>query len=249
MAARLINRQLQIPNGMKFYIPGIPNWRSPRGSFQGIVDAAIRVLKANPAVAAKLGWNLDPVAMADRVDEFNARICASQGWNEYISHEDAPTVPKPMPHDQKRILQNLKDAAVQSKELVRGAKTLIEWRASGEPPVSQEQANKRAAVCAVCPLNDPQDWTAWFTKPAAELIKRQVEEIQGLKLTTPFDDKLHCCTACHCPLRVKVWPGIEWLVKRLSPEQTARLRQAPNCWILSESQPKPCGCSSGCGQR
>lgn len=235
MSARLHSRQRFIPGGFRFRIPAL-KWEAPRNaSFNSVVDRAIDALNANPMVAQQLGWSLEWNAMADRVDEFNAKICAAHGWDEYINADDVPSIPKMNPRDQQTALQNLRSAAARVKEMVAGAKTLLEWRASGELPVSPELAEKRAAVCAECPLNSDKDWTSWFTVPAAELIRKQVEEAHDLGLKTSLDEKLHCCTACHCPLQVKVWPAIEWITKRLTPDQMTRLRSGKNCWILSES--------------
>lgn len=97
MSARLVNRQRQVPGGLRFYVPAL-KWTSPRNaSFNQIVDALQRVLQANPAVAQKLGWTLDWNALADRVDEFNARICASQGWDGFILADEGVGIPKSEP--------------------------------------------------------------------------------------------------------------------------------------------------------
>lgn len=235
MAARLLSREKSIPYGFHFYIPTLPDWKPPNGaSFDIVVQSAMAALQGNKGAADKLGWDLSYNAMADRVDEFNARICQSQGWDGYITQSSTFSVPKLNPQNQQTVLQNLRSAAVAAKDLMAGAKTLIEWKASGEAPVPVEQAEARAQVCAACPLNDPQDWTAWFTKPAAELIRKQVAEAHELGLKTSVDEKLHCCSACHCPLQVKVWPGIEWITKRLTPAQVNLLRGGKDCWIIRE---------------
>ena len=233
MAVRLISRQKFCPNGFQFYIAPL-KWQAPRmASFDQIVNGAISALKANPTVARQLGWDLSYNAMADRCDEFNAAICQSMGWSDYISEPAGVSLPKSQPRDQQTILQNLRSAVAASKELVAGAKTLIEFLDSGEPPVDKDVAESRAAVCAACPKNEPGDFTKWFTSPAAELIRRQIERAQSRSLTTSMDAKLNLCTACHCPLRLKVHIPLPWIVKRLSPEQMARLKEAPACWILA----------------
>ena len=132
---------------MKFYIPSLPDWKPPNGaSFDIIVQSALSALQANKAAADKLGWNLSYAAMADRVDEFNAKICETQGWEGYITSSGSYSIPKLNPREQQTVLQNLRAVAVSAKELIAGAKTLIEWRASGEKPVEMEVAERRAAV-------------------------------------------------------------------------------------------------------
>ena len=83
--ARLRNRNEQIPGGLTFFLPQT-GWR-PRehSSFKGISDALYYHLRANPHVASALGWPLDQVFVADKVDEFNAEFCLTMGWNDYIT--------------------------------------------------------------------------------------------------------------------------------------------------------------------
>lgn len=225
-----------MPGGLRFYIPAL-KWKSPRNaSFNQIVDALQRVLSANPGVAQKLGWSLEWNALADRVDEFNARICAAQGWDNFILADESATIPKSEPPQQAKAFQSLRAAAAEAKELLAGAKSLIEWVASGEQPVHPGLAEHRAIVCSLCPLNEPGDFTKWFTVPAAALIQRQVEEAQTRKLTTPRDEQLNLCTACHCPLKLKVHVPIAYIVKRLTVEQMEKLKGGRQCWILSEKE-------------
>lgn len=230
---RLVNRQLQIPNGLTFYLPAV-KWKArPGSSFDTIARELLKVIKANPALAKQHQWPNEIRGVEDWVDLYNATVCQKMGWNKYIQEEEAGWVPKsPAPHQQ-AVLASLRNAAATAKELVRGAQTLMEWDDSGEPPVPAAQALKRAQVCCACPLNDPSDLTAWFTVPAAELIKRRVQKFQSRQLTTERDEDLHLCTACHCPLKLKVHIPIAWITKRLSPDQRAKLH--PTCWITRES--------------
>lgn len=123
--------------------------------------------------------------------------------------------------------------------MLAGAKSLIEWVQSGEEPVSAGLAEHRAVLCSLCPLNEPGDFSKWFTLPAAALIKKQIEEAQERKLTTPRDELLNLCTACHCPLKLKVHVPIGYITKRLTPDQMARLHGGRECWILGESERSP----------
>lgn len=231
---KLLNRQRQIPNGLRFYQPEL-RWTSPRqASFDQIVQGLMRARLANPGLAAKHKWATTYDGVADDVDRFNAAICAQAGWTDYITNQQAGSVPKSTPRGPLN-LQSLKDAAVAAKELVRGAKTLIEFIDSGEKPEPTQVAEARAAVCEVCPKNTAGDLTQWFTVPAAELIRRQIEKAQQLNLKTSRDGKLHLCSACHCPLKLKVHIPLDWIKKRLSPEQMARLREAPACWIVANA--------------
>lgn len=234
MKPRLKNRQLQIPNGLRFYLPQV-KWRAPQGtSFNSICDGLMRVIKANPAKAQQFGWPTERAGVEDWVDEVNAMHCARNGWNNYIYTDAAGVIPKTLAPDQASLLGSLRSVAVAAKNLVAGAKSLTEYLDSGEPPVSPEQSAKRALTCIECPKNEAGDFTQWFTVPAAALIKRQIQKAQARKLTTPYDGSLNLCTACHCPLALKVHVPIEWITKRLAPDQLAQLRQGKNCWIIAE---------------
>lgn len=234
---RLKNRQLSIPGGLSFYLPEI-KWRSrPNSSFDTIARELFRAIQSNPAQAAKNQWPTDIRGVEEWVDLYNATVCAKMGWVKYIQEEGMGSVPKATAPHQQATLASLRNAAVLAKELVAGAKTLMEWDESGEPPVTPEKALARAQVCCQCPLNDPSSLTSWFTVPAAELIQRRVERFQARKLTTPRDEYLHLCTACHCPLKLKVHIPIDWITKRLSNEQKERLKAGRNCWIIAEAGP------------
>lgn len=232
---RLKDRQKQIPNGMKFYLPEA-KWSAPGNfpSFNIICDGLQRVVAANPFLAQKHQWPTDRKGIEDWVDFYNATLCARMGWEDYIVTDTGGSAPKSSPHHQQETLQNLRAAAAAAKQLVAGAKSLLEWDDSGEPPVAPELSTHRAIVCSHCPKNDASDLTRWFTVPAAELIRRRMERASARKLTTPRDDQLHLCTACHCPLRLKVHIPIAWITKRLAPDQKEKLKEGKDCWILAE---------------
>jgi cytochrome c553 len=156
------------------------------------------------------------------------------GWTDYIVTDQGPSLPKSTPQHQQETLRSLSAVAARAKELVAGAKSLTEWIDSGEPAVPEEKATHRAIICSKCPLNQEGDWTRWFTVPASELIKRQVKKAQDRKLTTPRDDQINICVACHCPLKLKVHVPIPWIAKRLTDEQKAKLAGGKDCWIIQE---------------
>ena len=76
------------------------------------------------------------------------------------------------------------------KDVIRAAQgtaVVLDWLKSGGPPVAQELADSRAAICAECPRNQAG---LWFTENAAEIIKDTLEARKDLKLETPHDAKL-----------------------------------------------------------
>ena len=232
---RLKDRQKQIPNGFKFRLAEV-KWSAPGNfpSFSKVCDALQQVIAANPFQAQKNKWPTDRKSIEDWVDIYNATLCARMGWDNYIATEGAVTLPKTSPLHQQETLRSLASAAASAKALVAGAKSLTEWIDSGDPAVSEELSTHRAIICSGCPRNEEGDWTKWFTIPAAELIKRQVEKAQKRKLATPRDDQLYLCNACNCPLKLKVHVPIDWITKRLNDDQRAKLMTGKDCWILSE---------------
>ena len=224
---------------MGFYLPPL-KWNAPKGSsFSLICDALERAIKANPALAAKHKWPSDRRAIEDWVDLYNATVCARMGWSEYIQADTGGiTIPKSSAPHQQQTLQSLRNAVAEAKELVSGAKTLDEYLESNEPPVSPELSTHRAIICSKCPLNSPEDLTKWFTVPAAEYIRRKIGKAQSRNMTTPRDDELNLCTACHCPLKLKVHIPIEWIGKRLGNDKLAKMRKGKDCWIIAEMERK-----------
>src|SRR5258708_3022247 len=83
--SRLLDRQKGIPGGLVFQVPGI-NWQpAPHSSMRTIAEGAITLLKANPHVAQKLGWDLSLEGMMNRIDETNAMVCERMGWTDYVT--------------------------------------------------------------------------------------------------------------------------------------------------------------------
>jgi hypothetical protein len=233
MPARLKDRQKQIPYGIKFYQPET-GWKPRAGSFQQIVQQIIQHRMGNPALLAKHNWNTDPAAVEVELDEFNARICLSMGWNDYVaSTGEGPPPPKPMPQLQQEA-ELISAAAGRAKKIWSGVKTLNEWIDSGEPPVESSRSEIRASVCAVCPKNTKGDFTTWFTKPAALAIQKQVERLSDRKLSTSRDDALNVCDVCLCPLKLKVHTPLKYIKSHMAESVFLDLEKVPGCWVVAE---------------
>lgn len=232
---RLKDRNRQIPNGLRFYIPEL-KWNGPGNfpSFNRLCDAVESVIKANPYVAQQHKWPTDRAGIENWVENYNASLCVAMGWDDFVAQDSGFAVPKWSPPRQQETLQSFAAAAAKAKELVAGARSLTEWEDSGDPPVPRDQATARALICTQCPKNEAGDWTRWFTVPAAEMIKRKIEKAQARALSTIHDEQLKLCSACYCPLQVKVHVPLPWITKRLTPEVMTRLREGKQCWVLAE---------------
>lgn len=213
---QLRQRNKQIPNGLRFYIPQT-KWTTGGGSFNSIVDQVIAHRAANP-------WLKQPTdrpTVEAEVDSFNANLCVQMGWNDFVIGGD----PSPPLLNPPSLGQRLANVAA-------GSEVIIEWIASREEAVAPEKANARAAVCAKCPMNEKGDWLRFFTKPVSEAIRGALSLRSNWNLTTPDDFHLGTCTGCDCPMRLKVHIPIERIRQKLKPETLARLH--PDCWIPKE---------------
>lgn len=205
---------------MRFGLPEA-NWKAPPfASFVQIVNQVQRIVAANPALAQSKGWPTARPDIENWVDEFNATICQMNGWTNYIT--DGGSVwspPKTVP------LSAVKNVAA-------GAKTLASWIGSGANPVTREMAERRASVCVKCPLNEPGDLSNFFTRATSELIRMQIQTAQDLDLTTPHDSKLGVCSACDCPMRLKIFVPLDKILDHMLPEAKSALDS--KCWITAE---------------
>lgn len=233
MSVRLLDRNKQIPYGLHFYQPET-KWQPRRGidSFDVIVRNLIAHRNANPYLRDKNKWATDVPTVEAELDHYNAQLCLAQGWTQYI--QDGGSIPKGQAPSLS-LLKRISAAAGQIKDLKKGYDAIQAWRDSGKPPVDFPLANKRAETCAACPLNEPGDWTKWFTIPYSEHLRKEFEKSFWTELKTDNDDKLKVCSACLCPLRALVFCPVEFIAPTLDDKKRSALAKGLNCWQLAES--------------
>jgi hypothetical protein len=234
LMAKLLSRQKQVPGGFRFSMPAL-KWNStPWASFDSIVQSIISARNGNPHLTQKYGWATDVPSVEAELDDYNARICEMMGYADYItSSAGAAPPPKPMPPQHSP--SQLNAVAEKARKIWAGVKTLNDWLDSGEPAVAQELSESRAATCAACPLNGKGDFETWFTKPASESIRKQLEKAHSMNLSTTHDAQIDVCTACLCPSRLKVHTPMKFITPHLKPEVIEALRGGNRCWILQET--------------
>ena len=110
---------------------------------------------------------------------------------------------------------------------------MLDWLGSGGKAVDPALAEKRAGICADCPQNGADDWKTYFTQPIADKIRTQLEIKADLQLRTTYDDRLRVCSACDCPLKLKVHTPMEHILAHTSEDTKTRLD--PRCWILKST--------------
>jgi len=222
--ATLKNEQLSIPGGFQYYVPDSKWSPAPFSSIDSITTQLIQHLQARPDIVAKHGWSLDPASVRRQVVAYQVALCVRNGWSDYILG-GAETVPFPIPS---------RSLFAKAKAVAAGVRTLVSWADDGAPTVLVTTANMRAEVCVACPLNGKGGLETYFTVPAQNAIKAQLERKRTMKLETPLDDRLGVCTACDCPLPLKIWLPLDHILAKMPAESKAALH--PDCWILSEEK-------------
>lgn len=97
-------------------------------------------------------------------------------------------------------------------------------KAKGDVFVDQKEADRRAAVCAGCPMN--------ATVPACygcNGFRAMISKIRGSR-TTAQDPHLRQCAVCCCENSVKVWIKEEVV-------DNSGLEYPPHCWIQRQAVP------------
>jgi hypothetical protein len=194
--------------------------------FNAVCQAIRQHRMANPQF--KLNTNL--VAIESELEAVTVqRIAAMPGAKDVYLMEVGSAQPS---FSQAPAHSSLQQLAVVGANLKTGKDILFDWEESGKPPVSQELANQRAATCVACPLNGQGGLSRYFTVPAAALIKARFEKLHEMKMQTPSDNQLGVCDACTCPLKLKVWTPLEFILEHMTDEQKSKLDKA--CWITKE---------------
>ena len=91
----------------------------------------------------------------------------------------------------------------------------------GDPFVDQQEANRRASICAECPANKEAP-----TCPSCVNFIEDVNRSLGYR-ETPYDDQLQACDVCGCSNSASVWIDAK-ILKQCSD---ANYQEAnPKCW-------------------
>jgi len=235
----LKNRQVQVPNGNRFHCPVTNYTANPYDSFNVICTNWAIAIRANMAKAKAAGL---PMTMSDiqtRVDEYLSHICRQNGWFQYLQEvaQQQPPFPRSRPFNG---LPPRHTPVQRVANIVVGSKTVVKWLASGAEAMPVELAEKRALVCAGCPVNSKNQpamadkpLSHWFTVPAQAAIQVAVEKAKEMKLSTQFDDRLGVCEACSCPMRLKIWLPFERFYDDMTEQAKNDLDR--DCWIRAEA--------------
>lgn len=216
------------------YLQPETGWDSTKFVGQQGIDAVARALlehrKGNKHLAEKHGWKMDYGQIVDEVDEFTAILNLKAGHYDYVATDSPPNPLKPLTSS----LPGNVAAAAGAKRIVGGLKAFIELFGEEGSPVAHDEAERRAAICAVCPKNDKDlNWIEKFETGAAHLLKMQLSIRHDMKLETSKDKELGLCAACGCPMELKVHAPLEFIRKRTNSDVMMNLHSS--CWIPKEA--------------
>lgn len=94
--------------------------------------------------------------------------------------------------------------------------------------VPLEEANRRANICAACPLNTS---IGLGCKGCRGLLKRVAEAVKNRRVDA--QDQIDTCAACGCYLPLKVHVPLDAIIKA---ESRKRLPYHEGCWRLEPGQ-------------
>jgi hypothetical protein len=87
--------------------------------------------------------------------------------------------------------------------------SMIQWVAGGRKLVEQDEAERRAAICATCPKNVDLH----IACPSCVKLDALIAETKGDRATS-LDASLRNCEVCRCFLPTKVWYPTEAIAKK-----------------------------------
>jgi hypothetical protein len=225
----LKSRKSEPPGGWLFFQP--QTGKSFGGStFMQTVNAIIEHRQAN----SRFGLSVNPDAVAKELDDYT---CARINHNPHycVSENAASFSSPPLPQRQSGAGARSAVAAAKNGSFLKnatvGIKTYIDFFGDGRP-VPQDVADKRAAVCAPCRLNEPGGLLERFTQAAAKEIMSIYGVLNDLNCKTALDEKLHVCSACQCPMKSKIWVNRDVIMKHMPKENFDKL--VPECWMRIE---------------
>lgn len=199
-----ILRTIEIPrftkDRIKAICPGYTLIGDPYGWFYPIEQTKVVVVSYGwvtliDAVKAHMAGNgiKEPLTLELLMHDFMCHHVPE--WCEEISHE--------------------KEAKVSAWKMMKSFYKAVEatWH---EGQVPQEEAERRAAICAGCPFNAEQIVNFCVGCSTRGLVAKIAVYIQSKQ--TSKDESLKICSKCGCDLKLKVWmqkkgmenPEIEW---------------------------------------
>ena len=177
------------------------------GTFEMLLDRVRDYRHAN-AIPTGLGFE----------DELEEEVC---GRYPDACLETDPRVPP-------------REGSLTGEDVIHGTEICISRWSKNTPPPSQEEANRRALICANCAWQRTLQvgcggrcgqFLSWLAEQAVAGLIHPGK--------TPYDDRLHSCGVCHCYNSIAVWVPLEMQWSVLSEKQKSQFKLAAEtqgCW-------------------
>ncbi len=194
------------------------------GSFTEAVNWEFNFRRKNPEITKKNGWSLDLDAISNDVDSYNAQRMVAGGYFGFVDLEGSP------PTYVGGMSRSGFAGAVAGH--VSGLAVYRELFQGKSVPVERDEAERRAAICAVCPVNNTNlTFKQRFVAHVAQGLTELLGIMHDLDLKTSRDKELGTCDACDCPMFAKVHVAMPTILAHMKPAQHADLHSS--CWILA----------------
>jgi ADP-heptose:LPS heptosyltransferase len=227
-----LKSRTEVPNGGWRFFQAETVWKAPF-TLSDTFDVAVRKIIYHRMGNARFNLPTDYEAVALELEDQTARSLISRNMGEqYVQGAEKKTTTL----EHQSILHRAQAAVAGLVDDIRkdavGAASLAEWIGSGSLPVPQAQADERAAVCLSCPLN--QTKRGRLKEAVASAIQSYTQVKSKLGLRAKGEADLKTCAACECPLRLKVWVPLKYILSHtdvgIFPD---------NCWVKKEHKAPP----------
>lgn len=199
------------------------------GSFSECVKFLSDFRAKNAALTKKNNWSLNLDDIANDVDQYNAQRMIAGGYFGFVDVEGSPP-----PYAGGASRSAFAGGAVAVGEsALTGLAVYRELFTGKSKPVAREEAERRAAICAVCPQNNTKrSFKEQFVSYVAKGLTELVGIMHDMDFVTSHDKQLGTCEACECPLFGKVYVELPTIERNMKPSQRAKLD--PRCWITNQ---------------
>lgn len=187
-----------------------------KGTFVECVEFERGFRQKNQFLCAKHGWTLDPFEIEEWVEQQQVARCVAHGWTSYL--DGNPVSPPNWSRQPSPSRDALADVAEAAPRTPVSLHVVMRWLGDDLIPLTTEQAERRAGVCAVCPKN--------MISNVADDTRTLLAVRSEMGLRTSHDHQLNVCQACHRHTKLMVF-------SKFNPI-TAIDMLDPSCWFLKE---------------
>lgn len=113
---------------------------------------------------------------------------------------------------------------------LRGARIVAAWIQTGAPTAPIDLVVLRSSTCLRCPMNQKTRAGGFLNW----LIQTLISVRTRWRMPLYCHDRLHTCTACMCPLRIKIRVPIETVAQGIDFPAGELTKFWGECWIRRE---------------